>query len=78
MEKHSRIQPEQMSVQSVEDDDERYRLGSVALRRKLGIVGNVFTNEQEKIYREEQRKLWLAINNPKKLEEEYGITEVQL
>ena len=75
MEKHSHTQIEQMSEQAVEDDLERYRLGSVALRRKLGIVGNAFTNEQKKIYREEQRKLWLAINNPQKLKDEYGITE---
>ena len=78
MEKRSSMQREQILEQvyeHVEDDMERYSLESVALRRKLGIVGNVFTPEQKKNYLEEQRKIWLAINAPRKLKEEYGITE---
>ena len=79
MEKHSpmREQVLEQTYEHVEDDMERYSLESVALRRKLGIVGNVFTPEQKKNYLEEQRKICLAINAPRKLKEEYGITEPQ-
>ena len=76
MEKHSPVHREQV-YEHVEDDMERYSLESVALRRKLGVIGNVFTPEQKKMYLEEQRKIWLAINAPHKLKEEYGITESQ-
>ena len=69
---------QQQSIQQpqfVEDDFDRYHRESAMLRVKLGFVGNRRTPEQEKLYREEQRKLWLAINNPQKLKDEYGITE---
>jgi hypothetical protein len=59
------------------DSMEQYRRESIALRIKLGITSNRLTPEQEKIYREEQRKIWLKINDPKKLEREYGRTDSQ-
>jgi len=61
--------------QFVEDDFDRYLLDSAMLRVKLGFTSNRRTPEQKKLYNEEQRKLWLAINNPQKLKDEYGITE---
>ena len=75
MEKHSSMLIEQLLAETVGDDSEKYRLGSAMLRRKLGFTSNRLTPEQEKLYREEQRKLWLAINNPQKLKDEYGIKE---
>ena len=56
------------------DDMELYRCASAVLRRKLGIHGNVFTKEQRELYNEEQRKIWLALFDPQKLKDEYGIT----
>ena len=56
------------------DSVQLYGCASAVLRRKLGIVGNVFTKEQRELYNEEQRKIWLAINAPQKLKDEYGIT----
>jgi len=32
---------------------------SIALRKELGIVGNKMTTEQEKLYLDAKRKLWL-------------------
>jgi hypothetical protein len=50
------------------DGLERMRLASVELRRKLGFANNRLTEEQQKIYLEEQRKLWLELNSPPKTE----------
>jgi hypothetical protein len=47
---------------------EQYRRDSMALRQKLGIVGNKMTEEQKKTYLKEQRELWLAGFDPEKLE----------
>ena len=80
MEKHSAIQytpvqRAQMLAETIEDEFDRYRFGSVALRREIGVTSFRLTREQEEIYREKERKLWLAIFNPQKLKDEYGITE---
>ena len=56
------------------DSMQLYSRASAVLRRKLGIIGNVFTKEQRELYNEEQRKIWLAIFAPQKLKDEYGIT----
>ena len=51
-----------------------YRSASIVLRRKLGIFGKAMTNEEKDLFDEEARKIWLAINAPEKLKDEYGIT----
>jgi len=42
------------------DDMEQFRCDSVALRRKLGISGGRLTEEQQRIYLDAQREMWLA------------------
>ena len=50
----------------VNDSLEQMRLESVALRRKLGLPGGRLTEEQQRIYLEAKRELWLAKNAHKK------------
>jgi hypothetical protein len=61
----------------MDDDMEQYWRASIELRRKLGITSNRMTAEQERVFEVEQRKIWLRIHDPKKLEEEYGKSEPQ-
>ena len=56
------------------DRMELYRRASVALRARLGLFGRTMTNEEEKKFYEEERKVWLAYFSPQKLKDEYGIT----
>jgi hypothetical protein len=44
------------------NDVEQYRRDCVALRQKLGIVGNRFTPEQKEAYLEAQRVLLLKLH----------------
>jgi len=46
----------------VRDSLEQMRLDCVALRRKLGLPGGQLTEEQQKIYLEAKRELWLDHN----------------
>ena len=50
-----------------------YRCASSVLRKKLGFFGKAMTKEEGKIFYEEERKIWLALFDPKKLKDEYGI-----
>jgi len=56
------------------DRMEIYRRASVALRVKLGLFGKAMTKEEENVFYEEERKIWLALFDPQKLKDEYGIT----
>ena len=73
MEQQSQKLPPFLSGSAI-DNMELYSRASAVLRRKLGIHGNVFTKEQRELYNEEQRKIWLALFDPQKLKDEYGIT----